>query len=133
YSAVHGVSEPAELPWLPNDGSEHPGELPAGTPFGLVGTSSVYKRESFPGYATSGSESYDGLDVFNTAENGQSTNWVTQGAEDGYYGNDDIWAIRLLAMEPGTHRSYGPNGGPSGGQLFSSHAMERLRILGEIP
>src|SRR6185369_7643959 len=37
------------------------------------------------------------------------------------------------AMEPGTHRSYGPHGGPSGGQLFYSHAMERLRILGEIP
>ena len=36
-------------------------------------------------------------------------------------------------MEPSTHRSYGPHGGPSGGQLFFSHAMERLRILGEIP
>ena len=28
----------------------------AGTPFGLVGTSSVYKRESFPGFASPGSE-----------------------------------------------------------------------------
>ena len=26
--------------------------LPAGTPYGLVGTSSFYKRESFPGYAS---------------------------------------------------------------------------------
>ena len=27
----------------------------------------------------------------------------------------------------------GLHGGPSGGPLFASHAMERLRILGEIP
>src|SRR5437868_4650465 len=37
YLAVHGVPEPAQLPWLPNDGSVH-AELPAGTPYGLVGT-----------------------------------------------------------------------------------------------
>lgn len=133
YSAVHGVAEPTQLDWLPNDGSEHPDLLPAGTPYGLVGTSSFYKRESFPGWVTSWSDTFDGLDAFNTGENGQSSNWVTQGSDAGKYSNDDIWAVRLLAMEPGTHRSYGPNGGPSGAQLFFSHAMERLRILGEIP
>ncbi|HYD50928.1 MAG TPA: hypothetical protein VEB21_21405, partial [Terriglobales bacterium] len=133
YSAVHGVAEPQQLPWLPNDGAEHPDLLPAGTPYGLVGTSSFYKRESFPGWVTPWSDSFDGLDAFNTSENGQSSNWFTQGSDAGLYSNSDIWAVRLLAMEPGTHRSYGPNGGPSGGQLFSSHAMERLRILGEIP
>lgn len=132
YSAVHGVAEPAELPWLPNDGSEH-AELPPGTPYGLVGTSSFYKRESFPGLVKSWSNTFDGLDAFNTSENGQSGNWGTQGADAGKYSNDDIWAVRILAMEPGTHRSYGPHGGPSGNQLFSSHASERLRILGEIP
>ena len=133
YSAVHGVAEPNRLPWLPNDGDEHPDLLPAGTPYGLVGASSFCKRESFPGWVTPWSDFFDGLDAFNTTENGQSANWVTQGADAGKYANDDIWAVRLLAMEPGTHRSYGPNGGPSCGQLFSSHAMERLRILGEIP
>jgi hypothetical protein len=132
YAAVHGVAEPAALPWLPNDGTVH-AALPAGTPYGLVGTSSFYKRESFPGVVTSWSDTFDGLDAFNTGENGQSSNWVTQGADAGRYGNDDVWAVRIVAMEPGTHRSYGPNGGPSGGQLFYSHAMERLRILGEIP
>jgi hypothetical protein len=133
YAAVHGVAEPAELPWLPNDGAEHPALLPAGTPHGLVGTSSFYKRESFPGVVSPYSDTYDGLDAFNTDENGQSGNWFTQGADAGRYTDADIWAVRILAMEPGTHRSYGPNGGPSGGQLFSSHAGERLRILGEIP
>ncbi len=132
YEAVHGVAVPAELPWLPNDGSVH-AALPAGTPYGLVGTSSFYKRESFPGVVSPYADTFDGLDAFNTSENGQSSNWFTQGSDAGRYTNADIWAVRILAMEPGTHRSYGPNGGPSGGQLFSSHANERLRILGEIP
>jgi len=132
YRDVHGVDEPVRLPWLPNDGSVH-AALPAGTPYGLVGTSSFYKRESFPGRVTPWSDFFDGLDSFNTVENGQSSNWFTQGADAGKYRNAEIWAVRLLAMEPGTHRSYGPNGGPSGGQLFTSHAGERLRILGEIP
>ena len=107
--------------------------LPAGTPYGLVGTSSLYKRESFPGLVTSWSDTFDGLDAFNTLENGQSSNWFTQGADAGRYANSDIWAMRIVGMEPNTHRSYGPNGGPSGGQRFFSHAMEKLRILGEIP
>lgn len=132
YSAVHGVAEPASFPWLPNDGTLHPA-LPAGTPYGLVGTSSVYKGESFPGFVPSWSDTFDGLDAFNTSENGQSSNWEWQGSDAGKYSNPDIWAIRIVGMEPNTHRSYGPNGGPSGGSRFASHAAEKLRILGEVP
>jgi hypothetical protein len=132
YSAVHGVAEPAQFSWLPNNGTLH-SELPAGTPYGLVGTSSVYKRESFPGFVPSWSDTFDGLDAFNTYENGQSSNWEWQGSDAGKYANSDIWAIRIVGMEPNTHRSYGPNGGPSGGSRFSSHAEEKLRILGEVP
>jgi hypothetical protein len=132
YRSVHGVDEPVRLPWLPNDGTVH-AALPPGSPHGLVGTSSFYKRESFPGFVVPWSDTFDGLDAFNTSENGQSSNWVVQGADAGKYDDGDIWAVRIVAMEPSTHRSYGPNGGPSGGQLFYSHAMERLRILGEIP
>ncbi len=128
YSAIHGVAEPDALPWLPNDGSLH-AELPAGTPFGLVGASSFYKRESFPGHVTSWANTFDGLDAFNTSENGQSSNWFVQGSDAGSYSNADIWAVRLLAMEPNTHRSYGPNEG----RQFYNHANERLRVLGEIP
>jgi len=132
YAAVHDIAAPALLPWLPNDGGVHPA-LPPGTPYGLVGTSSFYKRESFPGFVRSWANTFDGLDAFNTTENEQSSNWSWQGSDAGRYDDADVWAVRILAMEPGTHRSYGPNGGPSGGPLFSSHAMERLRILGEIP
>lgn len=128
YQAVFGVPEPTRLPWLPNDGTAH-AQLPAGTPYGLVGTSSFYKRESFPGIVLDWSDTFDGLDAFNTSENGQSGNWVTQGADAGKYTNSDIWAVRVVAMEPHTHRSYGPNIG----RRFTSHAEERLRVLGEIP
>ena len=133
YQAVHGISEPALIPWLPNDGTLH-AELPAGTPYGLVGTSSLYKRESFPGFVTQ--NTFDGLDAFNTSENEQSSNWLWQGSDAGKINNAEIWAIRILAMEPNTHRSYGPNStccGPGGFNWFVSHAMEHLRILGEIP
>ena len=128
YSDIHGVAEPTELPWLPNDGTVH-AELPAGTPYGLVGTSSFYKRESFPGTVTSWNNTFDGLDAFNTSENGQSSNWGQQGADAGKYDDADIWAVRVLSMEPNTHRSYGP----VNGRQYTSHANERLRILGEIP
>ncbi|MEM1245659.1 MAG: hypothetical protein AAGK22_04775 [Acidobacteriota bacterium] len=128
YQAIHGVAEPEELPWLPNDGTLH-SELPAGTPFGLVGSSSVYKRESFPGRVKSWANTFDGLDAFNTSENEQSSNWFAQGADAGKYGDSDIWALRVLSMEPNTHRSYGPNYG----RQFENHANERLRILGEVP
>ena len=126
YSAIYGVDEPARLPWLPNDGTLT-AELPRGTPYGLVGTSSFYKRESFPGRATT--PSFDGLDVFNTPENGQSSNWIWQGADAGKYSNSDIFAVRIVSLEPTSHHSYGPNAG----HHFFSHANERMRILGEIP
>ena len=126
YRAVHGIDTPAKMPWLPNDGSVH-AQLPAGTAFGLVGTSSFYKRESFPGFASD--MSFDGLEQFNTSTNEHNSNWFWQGADAGKYANSDIWAVRMLAMEPNTHRSYGPNEG----QQFFNYGNERLRILGEIP
>lgn len=126
YADVHGVAEPAELPWLPNDGTVH-SALPAGTAYGLVGTSSFYKRESFPGSASN--NWFDGLDEYNTSQNDSNSNWIAQGADAGKYSDADIWAVRLLAMEPNTHRSYGPNAG----QHFVNHINEKLRILGEIP
>ncbi|MEZ5314037.1 MAG: hypothetical protein R2862_10525 [Thermoanaerobaculia bacterium] len=128
YSAVHGIAEPLALPHLPNDGSVH-AELPAGTPFGLLGSSSLYKRESFPGFVRSWNDYFDGLDAFNTDENEQSSNWIWQGADAGKYANPDIWAVRIVALEANTHFSYGPHEG----KHFFSHAGERMRILGEIP
>jgi hypothetical protein len=140
YERIYGIKEPATIEPLANDGSlsRH---LPEGTPFGLVGTSSFYKRESYPEGAvpndsvTAGfaggrdGDGYQGLDPFNTSQNGASLNWFNQGSDAGVYDNEEIHAVRILAMEPTTDRHHGPQSG----RLFRSHAMERLRILGEIP
>ena len=125
YKAIYGVEEPYEFPWLPNDGTLAT-QLPEGTPFGLVGTSSFYKRNTSPG---EGKRAFNGLDPFNTTEGEASSNWRLQGADAGRYADDDIFAVRILAMEPTSHRSYGPNTGRN----FFNYGNERLRILGEIP
>jgi hypothetical protein len=138
YQRIYGVDEPKVIPPLRNDGKRSP-HLPEGTPFGLVGTSSLYKRESYPngvvarggvtaGYA-GGRDPWQGLDAFTSHGNGMPLNWHNQGAEAGLYSNDDIHAVRILVMEPTSDR----NRGPRSGRLFHSHAQERLRILGEIP
>ncbi|MAG92969.1 MAG: hypothetical protein CMJ48_04380 [Planctomycetaceae bacterium] len=140
YERVYGIKEPATIAPLANDGSRSR-HLPAGAPFGLVGTSSLYKRESYPeGAVPAGGvtatfagdrdrNGYRGLDPFNTSQNGASLNWFNQGSDAGLYDNDEIHALRILAMEPTTDRHHGPRRG----RLFYSHAQERLRILGEIP
>ena len=124
------MDEPRRLPALANDGKKSP-HLLEGTPFGLVGTSSFYKRESYPyGVVRPGSVTatfaedkdptgYRGLD--------SSFNWTVQGADAGLYSNDDIHAVRILQLEPTSDNR------PSGGRSFSNHARERMRILGEIP
>ncbi len=135
YSRIYGIAEPKRLPTLANDGKLSP-HLPAGTPFGLVGTSSMYKRESYPNgvvkpgsvtatFAGKDASGYQDLDPFNPFDSSVSLNWFSQGADAGKYANEDIHAIRILAMEPTTDRRGPPT--------FRSHANERLRILGEIP
>jgi mono/diheme cytochrome c family protein len=137
YERIHGVKEPRLLPRLANDGkaSKH---LPEGTPFGLVGTSSFYKRESYPnggvppGKVTAayagGNDPWKGLGAFTSHGNGMPLNWHNQGADSCLYSNDEIHAVRILVMEPTADRR-----GAHAGRLFYNHAHERLRILGEIP
>ncbi len=137
YKRIYGVAEPANLPHFANDGKLSK-DLPEGTPFGLVGTSSFYKRESYPngvvpkGYVTatyaSGDDPWKGLDPFTSHGNGMPLNWHNQGADAGLYSNDEIHAVRILATEPTTDRK-----GALEGRHYYNHANERFRILGEIP
>jgi hypothetical protein len=125
YKRIYGVDEPKKLPTVLNDGKQSK-HLPEGTPFGLVGSSSLYKRESFPrGSVPKGSVTAVG-DPYNVFSHSMSSpfNWGGQGADAGLYVNSDIHALRLLAMEPASLAVAG---------RFHNHAHERLRILGEIP
>jgi hypothetical protein len=138
YERIYGIKEPKTIAPLANDGSRSP-HLPEGTPFGLVGSSSLYKRESYPngvvpeGSVTStfagGRDPWRGLDPFTSHGYGMPHNWHNQGGDAGLYSNDEIHALRILAMEPTTDRREGPKYG----RRFYNHANERLRILGEIP
>src|SRR5262249_46075572 len=128
YRRLFGVDEPKNLPRLANAGSLSK-ELPEGTPFGLVGTASLCKPESYPsGVVRPGSvtASY-AADKDPTGARGfdRSNNWVVQGADAGLYGNDDVHAIRILLLEPTTEV-----GGP---RAHYNHGHERMRILGEFP
>jgi len=137
YERIYGVKEPAALPRLANNGKLSP-HLPEGAPFGLVGSSSFYKRESYPngvvpkGKVTSeyagGKDPWKGLDAFTSHGNGMPLNFHNQGGDVGLYDNDAMHAVRIVVMEPTTERK-----GAKHGRLFHSHAQERLRILGEIP
>jgi hypothetical protein len=120
YRRIYGVDEPQKLVHE-NNGKKSP-HLPEGTPFGLIGTSSMYKRESAPGgQVPEGS-------VTALADRNSRLNWFLQGADAGRYDNSDIHAIRIVAQEPLTDIN-----GSKNGPRFGSHALERLRILGEIP
>jgi hypothetical protein len=139
YRRIYGVAEPRRLPPLANDGRMSP-HLPEGTPYGLVGTSSLYKRESYPNgkvfpgevtarYADDGYDrlGYEGLGAFNPQDEYGTplSHWGQQGAEAGRYSNSDIHAIRIVVMEAATARRERPR--------FFSFAQEQMRILGEIP
>jgi hypothetical protein len=136
YKRIHGVDEPARLPLVANDGKRSP-HLPEGTPFGLVGTSSLYKRESYPrgavprGKVTAayegGNDPFEGLGAL--AYEGIAGNWFVQGADTCRYSNSEIHAIRILATEPTTDPRYTGKGK----RLWWNAANERLRILGEFP
>lgn len=120
YKAIYGIDTPPLLPWLPNTGTLH-AALPEGTPHGLVGTSTFYKRNTAPGVP--------------------SQNWVTQGADAGTYTSTDIHAVRVLLMEPQSLMPYGQGGHVSAHfqQPYVAtgtridQISERFKILGEIP
>jgi mono/diheme cytochrome c family protein len=137
YQRIHGVPEPARLPVLANDGKAHR-SLPEGTPFGLVGSSSLYKRESYPGGLVPagkvtagpdgiGNDPFQGLGAL--SYNAYSVNWFIQGADAGRYSNSDVHAIRILVTESTTD----PRSTADPRRRFWNIANERLRILGEFP
>src|SRR5262249_7235235 len=133
YKRIYGIDAPPRLAPVANDGKRSK-YLPEGTPFGLVGSSSLYKRESYPrGAVPPGSVTASFAEKKDpTGHRGLDAghfNWLAQGSDAGLYTNSDIHAIRILILEPNTQREQGPKRGT----LFSNHARERMRILGEFP
>ncbi len=150
YKRIYGVDQPEHIAHLANDGNVNR-NLPQGTPFGLVGTASVYKRESYPlgvippGKVTAeyggGKDPYTGMTSADFIGGNDpykglgalagifSYNWDMQGADSGYYTNDDVHAIRIVITEPTTD----PKLADRTARRWWNVADERLRILGEFP
>ena len=128
YSSIHGIDHPPlagklsqTMPHL---------RLPEGSPYGLIGTSSFYNKETEPGGVER--DTIGRFEGFNSSGN-ESTNWRLQGASAGRYSTDDIWAVRVLSIEPSSDKRLGPLSHSKNSEVFFNHANERLRILGEIP
>ncbi len=148
YERIYGIKEPVNIPHIANNGKWNREqrqlphlnkELPEGTPFAMVGASSFTKRETYPNgsvpkgkvtaeFVGKNNDPWKGLDAFTSHGNGMPLNWHNQGADAGLYANDDIHAVRILAIEPTTDRK-----GADSGRRYYNHAGERLRVLGEIP
>ena len=138
YRRIYGIDEPNLPQPVANDGSASP-HLPEGSPYGLVGGSSMYKRETYPGgvvpegevtarYA-GGEDPFEGLGSFLYGQHNESGNWFGQGADACRYDNSEIHAVRILAMEPRTDGRLTDRSS----KRFWNYAGERLRILGEVP
>jgi Hydrazine synthase alpha subunit middle domain len=136
YKRIYGVDEPKRLVHV-NDGKQSK-HLPAGTPFGLVGSSSLYKRESYPG----GVVPPGSVTARSPRPNDRKQmwrelaptlgNWDKQGADAGLYENSDIWGIRIVLLEPVS--DLGHRLDPRSRHFaLVSNTEERLRILGEFP
>lgn len=122
WQALYGVAAPAPQP-EPTDAAVRALGLVPGEPFGLAGSASLLWRDTAP----AAGPFFDDADPFNTGSEAPPR-WVRQGGDAGIYSDDDVWAVRVLALEPATDRTY-PNGGPR----FVVAGNERLRILGEVP
>jgi hypothetical protein len=137
FRRIYGIDEPPRLA-DPSGGQKSP-HLPAGTPFGLVGTSSLYKRESYP----NGIVQKDSVTAASATPTdrkkqwrelaisrfGKPGNWGEQGSDAGLYDNSDIWGIRILLLEPVSDAVFKER------RHFAlgSNSEERIRILGEFP
>ena len=119
YSQIYGQSQPESWPWHQNRGQLH-AELPADTPYAIIGASSVTYRETDP----------QGGDPFNIPYSGNyNYRWLHQGTDTSLYADNEIYALRILALLPLTDRSYSDGLDAE----YWSWGEERIRILGEIP
>jgi len=96
YDEIHGIAQPKTIAptssVAPSDNRLKPGE-----PYAIVGTSSLYNRES----ATLGGDPfrpYDGREV-------HTGGWVLQGTDAGVVKNSDIYGIRIVIAVPKPFRS----------------------------
>jgi hypothetical protein len=112
YAAIYGVERPATIPRAEVAAAGNP-DLPAGTPYGVLGASSIILRET---------RSLNGHPF--SAKPGQYPQWGLQGTDTADYTDAELCGIRILVTQPnlaGDHARYKTTVG------------ERVVVLGEFP
>lgn len=122
WRQLYGIDAPPAWPEL-SDAAIRAERLTPGEPFGLIGSSSLLWRESEGALA----EFQADRDPFDEPTQ-NPLRWTRQGADAGVYGDDDVYAVRVLMQQVQTDRAY-----PANGPKYSVVGGERMRILGEIP
>lgn len=94
YQAIYGIEKPAIL--APQPESIH---IKTAQAVGLVGTSSMYNRQSSPSLE----ENDPNSDLFESDSSSRLVhegNWTFQGADAGFYNNSDIYGVRIISTPP---------------------------------
>lgn len=108
YAAVYGLRQPAVIPRA--DLASQDPNLPPGTPFGILGASSIVLRETRP---------IGGLPF-----SAPPYAFSLQGTDTVDYKDDDLCGIRILVTQPSQ---------PDESRRYKTTVGERVLILGEFP
>lgn len=113
YRDIYGVDAPVLIPRPETQAAAVAplgvDDLPPGTPYGVLGASSMIYRETKP----VGGIAFE-------SEHG----FALQGTDTIDYGDDEICGLRILGVQPNREKEYGKLFAPAG---------ERVVVLGEIP
>ncbi len=134
YSEIHGMDQPVEIPFTDSVITADDRLEPA-DPHAIVGTSSLYNRESAP---IRGDPFY-----MSGGRHTAAGNWMLQGADAGIFDDKEIHAVRIVGVVPTPfRRPRRPTGvehllpdsrsDPMVRGFGSAHG-ERWKILAEIP
>ena len=109
YSAIFGVEKPAVIPRAELAARGEPDLLP-GTPFGVLGASSIILRETRP--------------VGGIPFSGTPFAFSLQGTDTVDYKDEELCGVRILAVQPNQNAE---------SKRYKTTVGERVAILGEFP
>lgn len=112
YAAIHGIERPAVIPRAALAAAGNP-DLPVGTPYGILGASSIILRET---------RALNGHPF--SAKPGHYPQWGLQGTDTVDYTDAELCGIRMLVTQPSLAGDR---------NRFHTTVGERVGVLGEFP
>jgi hypothetical protein len=109
YAAIYGVERPAVIPRADRASAGNP-DLPPGTPFGVLGASSIILRETQP--------------IVGLSFSGNPLPFALQGTDTVDYRDEELCGVRILATQP-SH--------DGDAERYRTAVGERVVVLGEFP